>query len=506
MYLFKRKSLTVILSLLVVLSGVLIPAPTYAATFGDINGHWAQTYIDTIKPLGVIAGYPDGTFKPDQQVKRIEFIAIAVNSLGTAPRKLQADENWVSYYAEMATELKLINTWEYGGLTETNLNAFISREEMASIVVNAYYTTGSTVSESQLQSARSKLTDLDQVSKVYYDQAVAAVALGIIDGFSDNTFKPLNNSTRAQAAAVSHKLLSETGVIEKVSSDPSLSLSTAYAVNGIEIGDSYDWIINKYGNPVREEISEYGFKWLVYHTQFADYYMVGIQGGKVVALFTASDLLTTTIGLEMNLTKSQVTSILGTPFEWISKGSTQYMQYNNSETATYQKNNAYVTAFFDTANSGKMFLVKIVDQTVENAFRSQYGTPSDALRVAFEQQLFDLTNVYRKQFGKSMLTWNESVAEVARKHSKDMAVRNFFDHTNPSGYTPFDRLLADGINYSLAAENIAAGYTNAFSVHSGWVNSPGHRDNLLRSINELGIGVYFGGDYFNYYTQNFITP
>lgn len=505
MNLFKRNSLTIILAILIVLSGVLVPAPTYAAAFGDINGHWAETYIDTIKPLGVIAGYPDGTFKPDQQVKRIEFIAIAVNSLGTAPRKLQSTENWVAYYAEMATQLRLISSAEYGGLTETNLNKPISREEMASIVVNAYYTTGSTVSESALQSARAKLSDFDQVSQVYYDQAVAAVALGIIDGFSDNTFKPLNNSTRAQAAAVSHKLLTETGVIDKINTDPSLTFSTAYAVNGIEIGDSYDWVVSNYGKPVREDVSEYGFKWMVYHTQYADYYMVGIQNGKVVALFTASDLLTTTMGLHMNQTKSKVTSILGTPFEWITKGDTQYMQYNNSETATYQKNNAYVTAFFDTADSGKMFSVKIVDQTVENAFRSQYGTPSDALRVAFEQQLFDLTNVYRKQFGKSMLTWNESVAEVARKHSKDMAVRKFFDHTNPSGYSPFDRLLADGINYSLAAENIAAGYTNAFSVHSGWVNSPGHRENLLRSINELGIGVYFGGDYFNYYTQNFIT-
>jgi len=128
------------------------------------------------------------------------------------------------------------------------------------------------------------------------------------------------------------------------------------------------------------------------------------------------------------------------------------------------------------------------------------------LKTAYEKELFDLVNVFRTSLNLNTLTWNEAVAVVARKHSVDMAVRKFFDHTNPSGYTPFDRLLADGVDYTLAAENIAAGYTNAFSTHNGWVNSPGHRENLVRNVRQVGIGVHFGGDYRIYYTQDFITP
>jgi uncharacterized protein YkwD len=232
---------------------------------------------------------------------------------------------------------------------------------------------------------------------------------------------------------------------------------------------------------------------------------VGIQNGKVVALFTASDLLTSKNGLKTGMTKAQVDALLGKPMNGILKGSYEFLQYNNAETATYLNQDTYITAYYDTADGGKLFGVKLVDYTVEQAFKSQYGTPSDALRIAMEKQIFDLLNVYRVSFDKPVLKWNENLANVARKHSKDMAVRDFFSHTNPSGYDPFDRIVADGIDYMLAAENIAAGYTNAFSAHNGWVNSPGHRLNLLRDIQEVGIGVYLGGNLFNYYTQNFIT-
>lgn len=496
-----KKGLAIFLTLCMLITGSAFNNLTFSAAFGDVNGHWAETYIDTIKPLGVISGYPDGTFKPDQNIKRSEFIAIAVNALGYVPRQARTGEYWAMPHVEQALSLKLIKSNEYGGLTQSRLDLPISREEMASIVVNAFYSTGASLNADELSAAAKTLTDLNKVSSVYYDQAVAAVALNIITGYEDQTFRPTNNATRAQAAAVSHKLLVEIGVIQS----PVTSL-TPYKIGGIEVGDTYSKVVSTLGTPIREDLSEYGFKWLIYHNNYRNYIQVGIQNNQVVALYTASDLLTSTNGLKIGMTKPSVTSILGKPLTGIIKGSSQYMQYDNEETATYFKDNLYITTYFDTANSGKMFSIKIVAGSVEASFRSQYGTPSDALRVSFEKQLFDLTNVYRLDFGKRILRWSEPVAVVARKHSQDMAARSYFDHTNPSGYTPFDRLLADGVNFSLAAENIAAGYTNAFAVHSGWINSPGHRVNLLRDIEFLGVGVYFGGDYYNYYTQNFITP
>lgn len=501
-----KKHIALILAFTLIFTIQFTSQNAYAEAFSDSTGHWAEPYINTIKPLGVISGFPDGTFKPESFVTRIQFIAIAVNSLELQTRQVNPNEYWGTPYVEAALNADLIAESEYGGLTENSLNKNITREEMASIIVNAFYTTGATVSASELQIANSKLTDLNQVSTEYYEQAIAAVALKIIDGYSDNTFRPLNNASRAQAAAVSYKLLLEIGSITPITNDPSNTFSTAFAVNGIEIGDNYDFVIQKFGSPIREDLSEYGFKWMTYHSQYRNYFQVGIQDGKVVALFTASNLLTSTNGYKMNLTKSQVNSILGSPLSSIVKGSAEYLQYNDSETATYLNNNAYVTTYYDSANGGKLFATRIVSKSVEQAFKSQYGTPSEVLRNAFEKQLFDLANVYRLDYGKSALKWHEGLSVVARKHSQDMAVRDFFSHINPSNYTPFDRIVADGIDYSVAAENIAAGYTNAYSTHTGWVNSPGHRENLLRTVEYVGIGVYFGGNYMQYFTQDFITP
>ncbi len=497
-----KRMLSILLIITLITATPMLHTFSFAAAFGDVNGHWAETYIDTIKPLGVINGYPDGTFRPDKDVTRIQFISITVNALDKITRAPATNEYWGTPYVEVALELGLIKESEFGGMTIASLDSEITREEMASIVVNAFYSTGATLSQQELESAARSLKDFNTVSSDYYNQAVAAVALDIITGYPDDTFGPQKNASRAQAAAVSHKLLVELGTLEAITQT---SPKSSYSIDSLSIGDSYDAVIKSSGAPIREDVSEYGFKWLIYHNQYRDYYQVGIQDGKVVALFTASDLLASTNGLKAGMTKSQVDALLGKPMNSILKGNFEYLQYNNAETATYLNQNVYITTYFDTADGGKLHSIKIVDYGVEQSFKSQYGTPTDALRIALEKQIFDLLNVYRTNFNKPILKWNENIANVARKHSKDMAVRDFFSHTNPSGYDPFDRILADGIDYRLAAENIAAGYTNAFSAHNGWINSPGHRQNLLRDIQEVGIGVYLGGNLFNYYTQNFIT-
>lgn len=128
------------------------------------------------------------------------------------------------------------------------------------------------------------------------------------------------------------------------------------------------------------------------------------------------------------------------------------------------------------------------------------------MRVSFERQVFDLANAVRVRFGKKAFIWSEQIAITARKHSKDMADHDYFAHTNLSGLSPFDRMEDDGIDYRSAAENIAAGQSSAIFAHEGWMNSKGHRVNILSVIEKLGVGVYLGGSYETYYTQNFYTP
>ena len=130
--------------------------------------------------------------------------------------------------------------------------------------------------------------------------------------------------------------------------------------------------------------------------------------------------------------------------------------------------------------------------------------PADTV-AAYEQEVFDLVNQIREENGLEPFVYNETLAETARAHSQDMIDRNFVSHTNPDGEDPFDRMRENGLSYSMAAENIAVGYPSPEAVVEGWMNSEGHRANILGDCKELGVGLALGGHYGYYWTQCFAT-
>ena len=130
--------------------------------------------------------------------------------------------------------------------------------------------------------------------------------------------------------------------------------------------------------------------------------------------------------------------------------------------------------------------------------------PADTV-AAYEQEVFDLVNQIREENGLEPFVHNETLAQVARAHSQDMIDRDFFDHNNPDGKSPFDRMTAAGIRWSMAAENIAGGQRTPEEVVESWMNSPGHRANILGDCEELGVGLALGGHYGYYWTQCFAT-
>ncbi len=109
-----------------------------------------------------------------------------------------------------------------------------------------------------------------------------------------------------------------------------------------------------------------------------------------------------------------------------------------------------------------------------------------------EAQILTLVNQERAQAGCQPVTADDRLAELASDFSADMAARGFFDHTDPDGDTPWDRADAVGIT-NLGGENIARGQANAQSVMDSWMNSPGHRANILNcEYKTLGVGAHFG--------------
>ena len=100
-------------------------------------------------------------------------------------------------------------------------------------------------------------------------------------------------------------------------------------------------------------------------------------------------------------------------------------------------------------------------------------------------------NAHRQSVGCGPLTWISEVADVAHAHSVDMVERDFFDHTNPDGASPFDRMRDAGLGFSRAAENIAWGYATPEAVLQGWLDSSGHRANIENcALTEHGVGLH----------------
>ena len=131
----------------------------------------------------------------------------------------------------------------------------------------------------------------------------------------------------------------------------------------------------------------------------------------------------------------------------------------------------------------------------------------------FVKQVVTLTNQERIQNGLSPLNFNIQLNAAAQTHSQNMALQDFFSHTGADNSSVSDRILATGYEYSRNAENIAAGYTTPEDVVTGWMNSTGHRANILNGdLREIGIGYYFladdtGSENWNHYwTQVFGTP
>ncbi|GAX88538.1 CAP domain-containing protein [Effusibacillus lacus] len=125
---------------------------------------------------------------------------------------------------------------------------------------------------------------------------------------------------------------------------------------------------------------------------------------------------------------------------------------------------------------------------------------------SFERRVLELTNQARAANGLKPLRYNWEVTRVARHKSEDMRDRGYFSHQSPTYGSPFDMLRAYGVSFRGAGENIAAGQPTPEEVVKNWLNSPGHRRNIMNpSFTELGCGVALGGNMRVYYTQMFVT-
>lgn len=127
---------------------------------------------------------------------------------------------------------------------------------------------------------------------------------------------------------------------------------------------------------------------------------------------------------------------------------------------------------------------------------------TDSTVTSYEKEVIRLVNEIRAENGLSALSEDWQLSRVARYKSQDMKDNNYFSHTSPVYGSPFQMMKSFGITYKSAAENIAKGQKTPQAVVDAWMNSSGHRANILNSsYNKIGVGYVKDG---NYWTQMFI--
>ena len=122
--------------------------------------------------------------------------------------------------------------------------------------------------------------------------------------------------------------------------------------------------------------------------------------------------------------------------------------------------------------------------------------------LSYENEVIRLVNEIRAENGLKPLTANWELSRIARYKSEDMSNNRYFSHTSPTYGTPFQMIKAFGLSYRSAGENIAYGQRTPAVVVNAWMNSSGHRANILNaSYTQIGVGYCASG---NYWTQMFI--
>ncbi|PRO66999.1 CAP-associated domain-containing protein [Alkalicoccus urumqiensis] len=331
--------------------------------------------------------------------------------------------------------------------------------------------------------------------------------------FASSTFVPLRFVSEAFGADVEWRsdtkeaVVEDEGKIITVRTEMEGNIVRTQTGPRITTGMTEEEVTSGWGEPETVSPSPYDFDWETYHDNYEDFRMVGMEDGRVTALYTNEEDYLPFEELSLGMTSDEVQGVFGEPVTEIRKGNTRYTQQLNEEYDLFETDAGYLTVFYDVHRQGKATAVQLIDGETETALNGYYGTASAGRESGYAEQLFDLVNADRVKFGRDPLDWNQEVAAVAAMHSADMAANHYFSHDNLEGQNPFDRMKDAGLRYTRAGENIASGQPGAVHAQQGLMNSWGHRRNILsEEYTELGTGVRFAEDNRPYFTQNFYTP
>lgn len=282
-------------------------------------------------------------------------------------------------------------------------------------------------------------------------------------------------------------------------SDPSATgLTLTLGTISVSLGESLSSLQQKLGAPLHVDKMPQGFDGYVYNPRedYTSYMILGVKNNKVVTCFT----LAKNFSVENYVQEGESSSTLD---------SASWSKITDTEYRTLSTSDGNIMAFCDIHGTGQVYGI-LLYTSAYTSNRFIYGTSnvySADMLTAAERQVFEITNAFRVYHGVGILQRDSRGDTAARMHSQDMADNNYFNHISQgTGYTFGIRLKNAGIIYTSAGENIIAGYADGISMMMGWINSQGHRTNMLNAnYKYIGCGAAYGANstYKIYATQDF---
>ncbi len=439
-----------------------------------VEGQWFYEDVTYLSGLGIINGYEDYTFRPDNTITVAEFLKLALVATDQ-PLQPGTTTQWYSTYVTTAIELGLFDT-----NTFADYNRPITRAEISMVVAQLLE-----LNNSDTSLYINQIRDYNMIPEAYVNTSLQVYIAGIVTGYEDQTILPNNPASRSEASVIIVRMLNNE---RRVVPEPIglLTISKGYSVQNIEINMTESYLESIKGSPTEIVLGQFGLEWWVYANDYDNFLIVGIQNGLIKSLF-ANQAFSSETGISIGSSQSSI--------EKIHSGNVSQDAFKT----TYD--GMQIAFYLDLVDNDGVEAIWIKDSSLST--RSTYETP---VIDGMEKMVFYLVNATRAKFGQPTLIWSDLASLSGYIHSKDMADNDYFSHTNLEGQEPWDRMVDVGIDYYYAAENLSGGYNTPFDIHFGLMNSPGHRVNILSpNPSHLGVGIYYdyNSTYRIYTTENY---
>lgn len=471
------KSLIIAASILI--SGLFDSNEVAAQNFIDVPAdHIHADNIERLTQYKVINGYGNGYFGVDDPIMREHAVLLIYKIVKDEKKIIRSYIPFTDVKASDSTYDAIRWAYEVGIIDgvdgKFNPKDFVTREQMAKILVNAF----------DLQ-AKGNFKIADVASNHWAYPYINTLRGNNLTYLYQNQYFPLMQTKRGEMASF---------------------LVRAVDFANIELKTVESVITPPPSSPAPEQITGtlYDAGWEMQWQVIEDaktLHLKGYSSNNLVGEYVKGSGKSLE-GISIGMSKVEVEKLTtGKVPRTISYKEGNYINTTTNENLTFQTDTHYVTVFFDIHNNNKVTSILAIDKAKYQQ-KPYYYPASKALQESYEDLMIILMNQSRKEFGLAALTnVNDQWNFIARKHSQDMIKRNYFDHTSPDGVEFWQRMKNDGLNYQTAAENLVMGAQTIIHAHEGLMNSLGHRNNILnKSITHAFVGVVFASDHVPYYT------